>query len=69
MGGSEMSDGDMIRLEDLRQALISLAQHQRVTVPETAQTVKLGMLADGADPEIVAGFFADLDAVAALHIN
>ena len=44
-------------------------REDRRTVPETVQTVKLGMLADGADPEIVAGFFADLDAVASLHIN
>jgi len=64
-----MSNGDMLRIEDLRRVLISLAQHQGVTVPETVQAVKAGVLADGADPEIVAGFFADLDAVAALHIN
>lgn len=64
-----MSDGDMLRLEDLRRQLINLAQQRRVTVPEVVQSVKDGMMASGAHPEIVAGFFADLDAVAALHIN
>lgn len=64
-----MSDSEYNRLGDLRNALVALAQHQGATVPETVQTVKAGILRDGADPEIVAGFFDDLDAVASLHIN
>lgn len=64
-----MSDKDISRIGELRRALVTLAHHQGVTVPETVETVKAGILRDGADPDIVAGFFVDLDAVASLHIN
>ena len=52
-----MSKVELDRLGDLRRTLAALAQHQGVTVPETVQTVKAGILRDGADPKIVAGFF------------
>ena len=60
---------EQARLEDLRRTLINLAQRRGDTVPEAVEAVKAGILQDGADPEIVAGFFADLDTVASWHIN
>lgn len=60
-----MRDG----LQQLKRDLETLARLRQVTVPEVVRGIKASMLSDGAQPEIVAGFFDDLDEIAALHIN
>ena len=57
------------RLEPLRRDLMTLARLRGVTVPEVVRRIKADMVRDGADMEICAEFFRDLEEVADLHIN
>lgn len=56
-------------MSQLKRDLEALALIRKQSVPEVVEAIKKKITDDGADLDIVSDFFAEMDAIAALHIN